>query len=123
MLLSCREARAASTSVFNNTGLSTNGSPSEFPMKNGITDAKAAGFSQVQIKDGLKITALRQLLDIALSSTARFAIRYLSRNSTGDLKVQPASAAEMNTNGFGLSGDDEALAERQSIAVNPCKCI
>ena len=74
--------------------------------------------SHVQMRDGLKITVRRASLDMALSSTALFAVRYFSRNTTGDLNVHPASAALINTKGLGVSDELEALAVRQSIAVN-----
>ena len=82
------------------TGLSTNGTPRELAMKNGTTDAKAAGFSHVQIRDGLKITLLKAVLESAFSSTALFARRYFSKNAMGDLNVHPASAALTNTKGI-----------------------
>lgn len=71
------------------------------------------------MRDGLKMTLLRTLLDKAFSSTALFAVRYLSRKSTGDLNVHPASAALTKTKGLGVSVVMDAAADKQSIAVNP----
>lgn len=118
MFLSWRDARAAPTRVVNMTGLSTNGTPRELAMKNGTTDAKAAGFSHVQMRDGLKITLLNAVLARAFSSTALFARRYFSRNAMGDLNVHPASAALTKTKGIGAAVSDDTLLDKQSIAAN-----
>ena len=103
------------------TGLSTNGTPRELAMKNGTTDAKAAGFSHVQIRDGLKITLLNAVLAKAFSSTALFASKYFSRNAIGDLNVHPASAALTNTKGIGFACSDDTLLDKQSIAAKAGK--
>ena len=119
MFLSRSETRAASTRVLSSTGLSTNERPIKLPIKKGMTDIRAAGFSNVQMRDGLKITLLKSLFDSAFFSTALFAKRYLSKKFTGDLNDHPASAALMKTNGIGLSELVDPAADRQSIAVNP----
>ena len=53
------------------------------------------------------------------SSTSRFADKYLSNHLTGAGAVHPASAALINTNGLGVSAEEEDFEVKHSMAVIP----
>jgi len=74
------------------------------------TAGSAAGLSKL----ALKITGLIASELKSFCSTSRFALRYLLSHSTGGSKDQPASAADMKTNGT----FSENISVTQSIALN-----